>query len=172
MTAPSIASRIALAAGLLVAAAATAQAQTGPCPSSTALVVGPRGDVCVTPAPDYNATALGSDGVTQVPIVVRLDLLLFGPTKTNTATDAPDQTISLGKPSRDAVNNSVWANVPALTTLPLGQTYKARVVAVGQPATAGGPAQVSGRSPESNPFLRPVPSVPAPTAPVSVRVPE
>lgn len=155
---------------VILATASAAQAQTGACPTSTALTVNPGGWVCVTPGPDYTTTHLGPDGTTQLPNVVRMDLLLFGPAVTDTATGAPTQTIDIGKPARNA-QGAVWTQVTALTTLPVGQQYKARVVAVGQPATAGGPAQVSGRSPESNPFLRVAPS-PAPTAPTAVAVPE
>lgn len=162
--------KLVLAALLLLATSLPAYAQTGACPTSTALVVNPSGWVCITPATDYMTNTQDSTGAT-VPVVVRLDLLLFGPTKTNTATDAPDQTINIGKPTRNT-SNAVWVQRSEISSLPMGQTYKARVVAVGQPATAGGAAQVSGRSPESNPFLRPFPSPPAPLAPLAISVPE
>lgn len=146
--------------------APAAHAQTGACPTGTAVVV-TNGNVCITvDAVDYMATF--DPGTGSVPTTVRLDLMLFAP-GVNTATGTPTQVINIGKP---AVNpqNAVWIVVPAVTSVPVGQQYKARVVAVGQPLTAGGPAQVSARSPESNPFLRLAPS-PAPPAPTAVAVP-
>lgn len=148
--------------------AVTAEAQTGACPTGSTLAVNPGGWVGITPGSDYNTTHLGSDGTTQLPNVVRMDLLLFDPSKTNTASDAPTQTINVGKPTRNA-QGCVWVQVAEISTIPVGQQYKARVVAVGQPLTAGGAAQVSARSPESNPFLRVAPS-PAPLAPTAVSV--
>jgi hypothetical protein len=154
----------------LLGLTSTAYAQTGACPTTNTLVVVSTGWVCVTPAADYNVNTLGPDGVTQVPIVVRMDLLLFNPTVTDTATGAPTLTVNIGKPSPNS-NGAVWAQVSALTTIPQGQQFKARVVSVGQPLTAGGAAQVSARSPESNPFIRPAPPA-APLAPLSVAIKE
>lgn len=160
-----------LLALLTLASTSAAQTPTGPCPTTNTVTVVGAGWVCITPATDYTATTLAPDGVTQVPLVVKLSLLLFDPTKTNTATDAPTQTIDIGKPARDNANNSVWTQVAALTQIPTGQQWKARAVSVGQPLTAGGAAQVSARSPESNPFIRVAPA-PAPLAPLGVKVPE
>jgi hypothetical protein len=157
---------------LFVFIAATVQAQTGACPTSTAVAVNPGGWVCVTPASDH-ATMHPTPpitGVPQVPVVVRYDLLLFGPSVTDTATGAPTQTIDIGKPTINA-QGALWVQRTEISSLPLNQQYRARVVAVGQPLTAGGPAQVSPRSPESNPFLRLGPA-PAPSAPTRVSVPE
>lgn len=155
---------------LLLLAPALAQAQTGTCPTGgSGPVIGPNGWVAITPNTDYNTTHLSpADGTTQLQNVVRMDLLLFGPDKTNTATDTATQTIDIGKPTRNA-QGCVWTQVTAVTQIPLNQAYKARVVAVGQPATAGGAPQVSARSPESLPFLRVAPS-PAPLAPLGISV--
>ena len=166
--------RTLLTALAFLAVASTAQAQTGACPTTpvTTVSVNPSGWTCISVGADY--VAMYPDppvaGTTSVPVVVRMDLLLFGPAVTDTLTGTPTQTINLGKPARNA-EGAVWTQVAALATLPVNQVYKARVVSVGQPATAGGPAQVSGRSPESNPFIRLGP-VPAPTAPTAVRIPE
>ena len=158
-----------VAFGLLTAS--TAKAQTGACPTGPLTPsVNPSGWVCITPAADYTSTHTGPDGTTQVPTVVRMDLLLFGPTVTDTATGTPTQTINIGKPTRNA-EGAVWVQRTELAALPVGQTYKARAVAIGQPLTAGGAAQVSARSPESNPFMRLAPA-PAPLAPTAIRVPE
>jgi hypothetical protein len=159
-----------LTLGLLLTIFATpAQAQTGACPTSTALAVNPSGQVCVTVDPtNYNGLTKVSGGA-DVPIVTRLDLLLFDPSKTNTATDAATQTLNIGKPAANA-QNAVWVSVPAVLAIPIGETWKARVVAVGQPAQTGGPVQVSARSPESNPFMRAAPAT-APLAPLGVSVP-
>ena len=157
---------------VLVLGPASAHAQTGACPASAALAVNPSGWVCLTPGSDYNDLWPNPPvaGVPSVPVVVRIDLLLFAPSVTDTATQAPTLTVALGKPTVNA-QGAVWAQANALTTLPLNAVYRARVVAVGQPLTAGGAAQVSARSPESNPFLRLGPA-PAPAAPTLVRVPE
>jgi hypothetical protein len=159
--------RLAAVLGVLDSAA-VAHAQTGACPTSTALTVNPNGWVCVTPAPDYGATTLAPDGVTIVPAVVRLDLLLFAP-GVDTATGTPSNTVNLGKPAANQ-QGAVWAQVAQVTAIPKGQQWKARVVSVGQPLTAGGAAQVSPRSPESNPFLAAQPPA-APLAPLGVHVP-
>lgn len=163
--------RLAVLVALAGAFCAPVHAQTGACPTSAALAVNPSGWVCLTiDVADYNATydADGSGPGAAVPAVTRLDLLLFAPGK-NTATDAADQTINIGKPTPNA-QGALWVQVAALASLPLGQTWKARAVAIGQPLTAGAPAQVSARSPESNPFLRPL-QPPAPPVPASVSVP-
>lgn len=162
--------RLALVVAALGSFCGDAHAQTGACPTNTAVAINPGGWVAITPDIDYLATHTSPiDGTTIIPNVVRLDLLLFDPTKTNTATDGPTQTLNLGKPARNA-QGCVWVQVPAITAIPFNQQYKARAVSVGQPLTAGGAAQVSARSPESNPFLRLAPS-PAPLAPSAVSVP-
>lgn len=157
-----------LVLGLLVAPSLV-HAQTGACPTSTAPVINPSGWVCITPGVDYNTTHTSpTDGTTQLPNVVRMDLLLFDPTKTNTATDGATTTVNIGKPTRNA-QGAVWVQVPEILAVPIGQQYKARSVAIGQP-TATGVVQVSARSPESNPFTRLAPS-PAPLAPSGTSVP-
>lgn len=149
--------------------AAPASSQTGSCPVTTGLTTNPSGWVAIPPGPDYTLThADPSGGTTPLPNVVRMDLLLFGPSVTDTATGAQTQTINIGKPAVNA-QGCVWVHVPAITAIPVGQQYKARVVSIGQP-NAAGVAQVSGRSPESNPFIRLAPS-PAPLAPLGVSVP-
>jgi hypothetical protein len=162
--------KLVLVASLFLAPA-VAQAQTGACPTATTVAVNPSGWVCITPGADYNTMHPEPPiaGTTSVPVVVRVDLLLFAP-GVDTATGTPTQTINIGKPTLNA-QGAIWVQRPEIAALPTGQVYKARAVSVGQPATAGGPAQVSGRSPESNPFTRAAP-VPAPLAPTAVRVPE
>lgn len=161
--------RLALLVAFVGSFCNSAHAQTGACPTGTAVAVNPSGLVCAqVDVANYNSTTSVSGGP-QVPTIVRLDLLLFGPTKTNTATDAPDQTIPIGKPTVNP-QGAIWFNVPAIAALPAGQTWKARIVSVGQPTVTGAPAQVSARSPESNPFLQAAPAT-APLAPLSVSVP-
>lgn len=161
---------ILIAALLLLGPASASFAQTGACSSSTALAVNPSGWVCVTPTSQHGETTTAPPpGTGQVPTVVRYDLLLFNESVTNTATAPATQTIDIGKPTINA-QGALWVQVPAITQIPLNNTYKARVVTVGQPLTAGGAAQVSARSPESNPFERVAPPT-APLAPLGVAVP-
>lgn len=160
---------VALVALLFTGFAASAQAQTGACPTGlTITIISGTPNICITPDVDYNTLHDPGNG-TSVPTVVSLEILVFGP-GANTATDAPIMpAINIGKPVRNT-QGAVWAPVPQLLTITPGQQYKARVVAIGQPLTAGGAAQVSARSPESNPFIRLAPA-PAPRAPLGVSVP-
>lgn len=132
---------------------ATAFAQSGPCPTSLAVAVNPNW-VCVDPGTDY----LTNDPVTGAPIVSRLDLLFFAP-GVDSATGAPIQTINIGKPT--LTNGVAWLQRAELQAIPVGQQYRARLVAVG-------PDGVSGRSPESNPFGRKALQVPLAPDRVSV----
>ena len=138
---------------------APAYAQTGACPASTTLSVGPTW-VCIMP--DVSATnghnAL--DSLTGQPVVSRYDLLFFGP-GVDSATGTPTQTINIGKPTLNA-QNALWLQRSELSSLPVGQQYRARVVAVG-------PNGTSPRSAESNPFGRS--SNPTPAVPVLISVP-
>lgn len=161
--------RTALALVLLLFAS-VAHAQTGACPTSTATTtITTDAWVCIAPDTDYNATDPGPNG-TVVPRVVSVNLLLFGPAVTDTSTAAPTiPAINLGKPALNA-NNVVWVQVPALLTIPVGQLWKARSILTGNLDDAG-VVKVSGRSPESNPFTRPLPPSPAPRAPLRTSVP-
>jgi hypothetical protein len=92
--------------------------------------------------------------------IARYDLLFFAP-GADTATASPVQTIPLGKPSLNP-SGVFWVARSELGALPVGQQYRARVVAVGATGL------VSPRSPESNPFGRA--SGTAPVAPTAVYV--
>jgi hypothetical protein len=128
---------------------ATAHAQTGACPTANTVVANPSW-ICLDPAADHSAT----NPVTGAPVVTRYDVLFFAP-GVDTATGAPVQTINIGKPTLN-LQNVAWLQRAELGAIPVGQQYRARVVAVG-------PDGVSGRSPESNPFGRTAPVLP--TAP-------
>jgi hypothetical protein len=161
---------LSLTAALLLSFASSSVAQTGACSTSTAPSINPSGWVCITPTSQHGETTNAPPpGTGQVPTVVRYDLLLFNESVTNTATAPATQTVDIGKPTINA-QGALWVQVPAVTQIPLNNTYKARVVTIGQPLTAGGAAQVSGRSPESNPFERVAPPT-APLAPSAVSVP-
>ncbi len=128
---------------ILFAAPAMAQPNTaGPCPTTTALAVNP-GYFCVTPSSvaEHN---MPNDPLTST-AVVRYDILFFAP-GVDTATGAPVQTINIGKPALNAAG-VFWVQRAELSAIPVGQQYKARVVAVGNTVA-------SARSPESNPFGR------------------
>jgi hypothetical protein len=141
--------RLVLSAIAFFAFSATANAQTGPCPTSTALVVNPQW-VCVAASVDHAAT----DPLTGQPAVTRYDLLFFAP-GVDTAIGNATQTIPVGKPTPNA-QNAMWLQRAELQAIPLGQQYKARAVAVG-------PGGTSARSGESNPFGRS--NLTAPAAP-------
>ena len=152
---------------LLIVSAGSASAQTGACPGTTAVTVNPNGWVCITPNTDYNATYTPGTSIPSLPVVVRMNLLLFGPSVTDTATGEPTTTVDIDKPPMNP-QGAVWVQVPQLTAIPAGQLFKARVIAIGWPGADGQP-QVSARSPESNPFIRPIPA-PAPRAPLGISV--
>ena len=137
---------------------AAAHAQTGACPTGTAIAVTPNW-VCITPSTDPSTGHNATDTLTGQPVVSRYDLLFFAP-GVDTATAAPTQTINIGKPTLNA-QGAMWLQRSELAALPVGQQYRARVVAVG-------PNGASPRSPESNPFGRS--SSPLPAAPVQVSV--
>lgn len=142
--------------GLLVYA--PAYAQTGACPTSMALVVSPSW-ICMTPSVDPAGGHNATDPLTGQPVVARYDLLFFAP-GVDTATGAPIQTINIGKPTVNA-QGAAWLQRSELAAIPVGQQYRARVVAVG-------PNGTSPRSAESNPFGRS--SLPMPSAPARVSV--
>ena len=134
-------------------------AQTGSCPPGTTLAVNPQW-VCITPSTDANAGHNATDPLTGVPVVSRYDLLFFAP-GVDSATGNAVQTINIGKPTMNA-QGALWLQRSELAAIPVGQQYRARVVAVG-------PNGTSPRSAESNPFGRS--SSPSPAAPVSVSLP-
>lgn len=142
---------------ILLSFASSALAQSGPCPTSTATAVNPTW-VCITPASAAEHTA--NDPVTGLPIVVRYDLLFFAP-GVDTSTGSPVQTVNIGKPTLNA-QGVMWLQRSELGAIPVGQLYKARVIAIGQGTL------VSARSPESNPFGRS--SQQSPSAPTLVSI--
>lgn len=148
-----------LLAFLAVLVYAPAYAQTGACPSGMTVSVNPTW-VCIMPdiSPTNGHNAI--DPVTLQPVVTRYDLLFFGP-GVDSATATPTQTINIGKPTLNA-QNALWLQRSELAAIPLGQQYRARVVAVG-------PNGTSPRSAESNPFGRS--SNPVPAAPTLVSIP-
>lgn len=141
----------------LLLCAAPAFAQTGPCPTATDLVANPSW-ICVTPS------SVAEHNVPTDPLVAasiaRYDLLFFAP-GADSATAAPVQTVSLGKPALNA-QGVFWLQRSELGAIPVGQAYRARVVAVGATGV------VSARSPESNPFGRATTG--GPTAPTALVV--
>ncbi len=140
---------------LAVASAAQAQPNTaGPCPSVTTLSVNPQWMCIEAPTTHTVTDPLASN------YIDRYDLLFFAP-GVDTATGSPVQTINIGKPALN-VANVMWIQRAELGAIPVGQQYRARVVAVGLSAS-------SGRSPESNPFGRSGTSTP--TAPGRVVLP-
>jgi len=150
--------KIVLAFVVLVLYGRPAFAQTGACPSAMTLTVNPTW-VCFMPDLDPTSGHNATDPLTGQPVVTRYDLLFFAP-GVDSATGAPIQTISMGKPTLNA-QNAVWLQRGELAAIPVGQQYRARVVAVG-------PAGTSPRSAESNPFGRS--SLPLPRAPARVSV--
>src|SRR5688572_24599802 len=126
-----------LTVALLLSFASASVAQTGGCTPGTTLAINPSGWVCITPTSQHTETTTAPPpGTGQVQTVVRYDLLLFNESVTNTATGAPTQTVDIGKPTINA-QGALWVQVPAITQIPLNNTYKARVVTIGQPLTAG-----------------------------------
>ena len=140
----------------LLALSTPAAAQTGACPADLTLSVNPT-SVCVTPS---SAAAHNATDPLSATTIVRYDLLFFAP-GVDTSTGSPVQTVDLGKPALNA-QGAFWLQRAELGAIPVGQQYRARVVAVG--ATGG----VSARSPESNPFGRATAGTP--TAPTSVAI--
>lgn len=146
-----------IAAFFFLLAAVPAYAQTGPCPTSLALVVNPT-LICVEPS---SAAAHNATNPLDTATIARYDVLFFAP-GVDTVTGAPIQTIPIGKPALNA-SGVFWVTRSELGAIPVGQQYRARVVAVGVTDLA------SGRSPESNPFGRSTGLVPAAPATISVR---
>jgi hypothetical protein len=142
---------------ILLALPALATAQTGPCPSATDLAPNPT-HACVIPSSvaEHNVPANPLEAGT----IARYDLLFFAP-GADTATATPVQTIPVGKPTLNS-SGVFWIARSELAALPVGQAYRARVVAVGSTGL------VSPRSPESNPFGRA--SGTAPVAPTAIFV--
>jgi hypothetical protein len=147
---------IALSLFALVALASPAAAQTGTCGADTTLVIGPTW-ICGEVVPAEHAKTNPLDASTPASYA----LLFFAP-GVDTATGAPVQTINIGKPVLNA-QGAFWLQRAELAAIPLGQAYRARMVAV----NAAG--QVSARSPESNPFGRPTAGVPVAPTHVGVR---
>jgi hypothetical protein len=141
--------------GLLLPAAALAQ--TGPCPSATDLAPNPT-HACGVPSSvaEHNMPANPLEAGT----IASYELLFFAP-GADTATAAPVQTIPLGKPTLNT-SGVFWIARSELAALPVGQAYRARLVAVGSTGLR------SPRSAESNPFGRA--SGTAPVAPTAVFV--
>ena|SRR5688500_16197473 len=110
------------------------QAQTGPCPNTTTLVLNPT-HACFTPSPDH---ALVEFGVAKVASYL-FETFVEG-ADPNTAT--PVQTADLGKPT--PVQNAIWVPRNATGLVP-GTRYVAYVTAISQD-------QLRGRSVASNPF--------------------
>lgn len=136
---------------VLMCFAVSAAAQTGACPTTTALQVNPTW-VCVVASTDHNATELGQ------PKLVSYELQFYAPGVTP-ATGTPTQVVNIGKGTPNA-QGAIWLQRSEVGAIPVGQAYKATVTAIGQ----GG--LVSARSPESNPFGR----TSAPAAPPTVVV--
>jgi hypothetical protein len=147
---------VVLTLGLLLCSTvnAFAQAGTGACPTSTAVVTNPSW-VCVTPGADYNAT----DPVSGAPRVTSLGLAWYLE-GVDPATGSPVSSVNLGKPTMNA-QGAVWAQPSQLLAIPVGQRFIPY-------ATASNAAGVSGRSPAGNPFGRSNNS--PPTAPAGVRL--
>lgn len=132
--------------------ASNASAQTGACPTSTALVVNPT-HACFTPSDDHNVSDLG------VARVSGYELMYFAP-GVDPATGTPTQTVAVGKPTPNA-QNAIWLARSELAAFPVGQQYRAAAI-------ARGPAGASPRSAPSNPFGNT--SNTAPSAPGSLVV--
>jgi hypothetical protein len=140
-----------------VCVASPAFAQTGACPSATDLAPNPT-HACGIPSSvaEHNQPANPLEAGT----IASYEILFFAP-GVDTATAAPVQTIAIGKP---ALNTSgvFWVARAELAALPVGQAYRARLVAVGATGIR------SARSAESNPFGRA--SGTAPVAPTAIFV--
>lgn len=144
---------------LAVLVYAPAYAQSGACPENATLVVNPQW-VCFMPSLDPTSGHDAIDPLTNTPLVSRYDLLFFAP-GVDTATGNPVQTINVGKPTLNP-QSAVWLQRAELGAIPVGQQYRARVVAVGATGT-------SPRSTESNPFGRSSSQLPAAPRSISVR---
>jgi len=147
----------------LLLLASTAQAQTGACPTGSALTIIPTGgtiNACLIPDLD---PALGHNAVDSAnrPVVVRYDVLLFNDGDPVTAT--PVATINIGKPTLNAQNVG-WVVIPN-AQVPVNVRLRSSAVAIGQDGA------VSGRAPLSaNPFVL-APVALTPRAPGGLRVP-
>jgi hypothetical protein len=140
----------------LVLGIGSASAQTGPCPTALDLAINPT-VICVIPS--STADHLRNDPL-DTATIARYDVLFFAP-GVNTATGTPVQVVNVGKPALNT-DGVFWVTRSELASIPLGQQYRARVVAVNASNAA------SARSPESNPFGRPTGTAPA--APSDLRV--
>lgn len=142
----------------LAVTSATAQAQTGACPTTDpGFVINPTNGCFVPNLTEHNQAA---DPVTGALKVSRYDVLFFSE-GANVATATPIQTTAIGKPTPNA-QGAIWygAGTPVpLPSYPIGQRLKAVVVAVG----AGG-SSPRGSANTSNPFGQGAP-VTAPAAP-------
>lgn len=148
---------------VLLALAAPAAAQTGPCPTGTAVSVIPIGgvvNVCVAPSLSAVIGHNAVDPDTTLPVTVRYDILLLndGDPLTGTA----QATINIGKPTLNS-DGVFWAVLPA-AQVPTNRRFRATAVAIGQPDAAPSP-----RSAFSNPFV--VKNPPSPAAPIRTAVP-
>lgn len=132
--------------------ATLAGAQTGPCPTTTALSVNPT-QICFNPSPDHDVVDL------NVPRLVEYRIQFYAP-GVDPATGQPTSEFSVGKPTPNA-QGAIWLSRSELQAIPVGQQYRATGIAVGQQG------RTSARSSASNPFGRTSSTPPAaPGAPV------
>lgn len=153
---------------LVLMIASVAQAQTGPCPTGSALTVIPTGgtiNACLSPNLDTTSGHNALDSQNR-PVVIRYEVLLFNDGDPVTAT--PQATINIGKPTLNAQSVG-WVVLPN-AQVPQNRRLRSSVVAVGQNDSGGSP-MVSPRSALSaNPFVVGPVSV-TPAAPGSLVVP-
>lgn len=133
--------------------AASAYAQTGPCPAAPTTTVPAPKNLCFFASPDHAALDLG------IPVVSSYEVAYCTKDQDQTSC-SPIQTQDIGKPTPNA-SNAIWMSTtttPTLFATPVGMEYRTVIIVHGEDAG------LFARYPAGSPFGQPshqAPRVPA-----------